>query len=265
MCGVSTVVMYVDDGTEAGIFGIAYYLGHAVEPCGLDGVAWCGTEFSEPCHRNAHRFDAGFGEFVEQLLRGGRVAPCCFGCRAVVVGVELVAEVPAKAEKCCILNGTVGVRYYRRFHIVRNFACSLFYGGVGFELAGGEGYGRTALGSVVGSYCEDESGYVAFASRRLARDPRLCRICSGYTARFYSNGDFSACFTDILRCAFYAEIRFGGVGGWDGSGNGGVFRTCPQGTCGKQCREYVSCYVFHFFDGALLYMFSSVIVLSVRL
>ena len=54
--------------------------------------------------------------------------------------------------------------------------------------------------------------------------------------------------------------------GYNTTGNeGGVFRTCPQGTCGKQCREYVSCYVFHFFDGALLYMFSSVIVLSVRL
>lgn len=90
--------MDVYDGFESCVLSVVHNFGNTVEPCGVYAVVGCGSEMPEPCHRNAYVVESGGCDTVEKRLRGRFVAPCCFGCYAVFIGVELIAEIPSRTH-----------------------------------------------------------------------------------------------------------------------------------------------------------------------
>ena len=113
IAAVGTIVVYVDNGVEPSLLGIAHHFGHALELVGVDGVGCGGAQgfggyLAEPGYGDAYGAEASGFEGIEGGLCARGVAPGGLASHTVVVSIELVAEVPAHAEFLDYVVGRLG-------------------------------------------------------------------------------------------------------------------------------------------------------------
>ncbi len=127
---VILIVMGVDNHLKAGVMGKAHHLVDAVHPGFVDLIIRSGADHLEPGNGNADTGEAQCLHTVERSLRGFVALPGCFvritflftRPGTVVIGVEMVAHIPAQAEErgqAVLLPGCGRLRFFCRG--LRNF------------------------------------------------------------------------------------------------------------------------------------------------
>ena len=120
---VRSVMMHVDYHHESGILCISHDFINTVKPCFAYLVIRCTAKLSEPGNRDAHCLESGFLYLEECFLGCLRITPGGLACNTVVIGIELVSQIPSYTEYRGEIPGKLSFRKYDFLVVI--YSCSL--------------------------------------------------------------------------------------------------------------------------------------------
>ena len=102
-------MVHVDDHIQTGLLSISHDLCYTVDPCLFYLVFRGFAEMSHPCDRDAHGTETSRLDLCEGLGGSLRISPERFARNSIVMGIELVAEVPSYSKSLRHLPSQIAV------------------------------------------------------------------------------------------------------------------------------------------------------------
>ena len=108
---VRSVMVHIDDCIQTSFLGISDNFSHSVQPCLLNLVIRSFSDMSHPGNRYSYCSESCSLYLVERCLSCLRITPECLSRHSVVLGIEMVSEVPSYSEPFSKLPCKITVIY----------------------------------------------------------------------------------------------------------------------------------------------------------